>query len=391
MPSDDNSDTASSGELPEITVDASGCTDNNHGDRQQEVNQELSSWTTAFHCQCPICQRHHLDDRDNPAPSHAPSAPTDVHKQTQKRPCVHDVAPTSGSTSAKRPRTGTTSHKFCGSAHCDAPGAEGRNFWDYYGAYSGTYIPPAFHAKATAAAPKSLATHTDYYYPPPLLDTWHYPRFSMPLADRGAFDSDRPFMPVPNKTVSNTHLDSREHDIVLEGIRSYPHDSADSESCHYVSSANEHMFRDRSAFETYQPLYSGRARACDQGFCQNVSFAIGRGTVRVKGYCGDRTSTIRLTEVLHVPHTRYNIISGVLLDRAGVTATMGNGCINLSFEGANIADGKIRDDFFCLNMSVIHTSNAQPRFQQPCFATTTPRGALASMTRGFTLADGRQE
>jgi hypothetical protein len=120
MSNDDNSDTASSGELPKITGDASGGTDNNHGDRQQKVNQESSSQscqTTAFHCQCPICQRHHLDD-----PAHAPSAPTDANKQTQNRPpSVLDVVSTSGSASAKRPRTGTTSHKFCGSAHCDAP------------------------------------------------------------------------------------------------------------------------------------------------------------------------------------------------------------------------------------------------------------------------------
>lgn len=89
------------------------------------------------------------------------------------------------------------------------PGTEG-----YYGAYPGTYIPPTFCAKATAAAPKSLATHADYYYPPPLLDSWHYPRF--PMADRGAFDRDHPFIPVLKRPVSNTHLDGRGDDIVLE-------------------------------------------------------------------------------------------------------------------------------------------------------------------------------
>lgn len=368
MPNDDNSDTASSGELPKITGDARGGMDNNHVDWQQEVNQESSSQTTAY---CSICQTRHS--------AHAPSAPTDADKQTQKRPCVHDAASTSGAASAKRPRT--TSHKFCGSAHCDALGTEGHNFWDYYGAFPGAYIPPASRARAIAAVPKSLATHTDCYaYPTPPFDA--YPRISM--ADRGAFVSDQPFVPVPNEIVSNTHLDGRDKDIVLIGIQDYPHDSIDSESCHYVSSANEHMFRDRSAFETYHPLYSGRAKACDEGFCPNVSFAIGRGTVRVKSQCGKRTSTIRLTEVLHVPHTRYNIISGILLDRAEVTATMGNGRIILSYEGTNIADGEIRDDFFCLNMSVIHASNAQSRLA------SAPRGALASMTRGFTSADGTQ-
>jgi hypothetical protein len=194
---------------------------------------------------------------------------------------------------------------------------------------------------------------------------------------------------VSSETVSDTHgLDNRDEDIVLEEIQSYP--EANTDSCHYVSTANQHIFHDRNAFETYQSGYSigglglgsSQAQTCAKGVCRNRPYVSGRGTVRVEGRYGDRASSIRLTDVLHVSQAESNIISGVQLDKAGVTATLGNGHVTLSFQGANIVDGEICDELYRLNMRVIRPSSRPPAALQPL------AGIFGGTTFGTTLVDG---
>jgi hypothetical protein len=270
-----------------------------------------------------------LDINNQPASAHASS-----DKQTQKRPCEPAVEHTSGS--AKRPRT--TSNMFCDPSGLPS-GLGGHN------GGGNEDIPLTLHAKAAAVAKPA---HTDG-------STDHLPRsdtcFSVSAADASSV--------VSSETASNTHdLDDRDEDIVLKEIQSYP--EANTDSFDYVSTANQHIFHDRKAFETYQVSSSMGAQTCAKGICRNRPYATGRGTVRVEGRYGDRASSIRLTDVLHVPQAESNIISGVQLDKAGVTATLGNGRVTLSFQGANIVDGKICDELYRLNMRVIRPSNRFP-------------------------------
>ena len=128
-------------------------------------------------------------------------------------------------------------------------------------------------------------------------------------------------------STSNTHLDGRDDDIVLGKFQSYPQ-ATSSDDCYYVSTANRHIFCDKSALKHTKrfPGQSGLRRR----FCSNDPFAVGRGDVRVEDRYGDEETTILLCDVLHVPRARSNLISGVQLDKAGVIATLGGGHVTLS-------------------------------------------------------------
>lgn len=260
--------------------------------------------------------------------AHVSSTPIDADTQTKKRPREPDVAPTSGS--VKRPCT--TPNKF-------------------------TYTHSVATTAAATAAAHTTLSHSDAS---PRITT-------IDDDDDEADDKAHARSVVTSETASSTLL-SRGEDIVLEEIQSYPQVSTD--YYYYSSTATQHMFRDRSAFETYETLsfYSTEAKAssCVKGFCQSSAFhanADGRGTVRVEGRCGNRVSSILLRDVLHVPsgHSsgHSNLISGIQLDKAGVISTLGNGLITLSLGKDKIVDGQICDDLYRLNMSAIRPTKAQ--------------------------------
>jgi hypothetical protein len=91
-----------------------------------------------------------------------------------------------------------------------------------------------------------------------------------------------------------------------------------------------------------------------KGFGHQLSAAaIGRGTVRVAGRYGSQVTYIILSNVLHIPAARSNLISGPQLDRVGVTATLGNGLAILSFQGRDIIGGALFDDMYRLNLTIM--------------------------------------
>ena len=122
------------------------------------------------------------------------------------------------------------------------------------------------------------------------------------------------------------------------------------DTCHHDSGASRHVFHDRTAFETYtsiEPL-------CIKGFGRDLStVAIGSGTVRVQGRHGTKTCTIILHNVLHVPAARSNLLSGPLLDRAGVSSLLCDGLATLSFKGTDIIGGALHKNMYRLNLSII--------------------------------------
>lgn len=274
------------------------------------------------------------------------SAHSHANYQTQKHPRMPDVTCTSDP--SKRPRT--TSYKLCTNIFCNS--RQGHSFTECM-SYGGG------HMLAQAAGtndPKQTRTDDSIGGPGPLSRSDTSRRIS--TADDEAHARN------VMSNASNTHLGDRDNNTVLGQIQSYQQVS--NESCYYVATANRHIFCDKSAFETYENIFLP-TKVCATGLCLNALYAIGRGTVRVECRYGGEVTTIRLCDVLHVPCAPAcsNIISGVQLDKAGVTVKLGDGLVILSLRGTDIVEGKICDDLYRLEMSVIRPSNAESRSKPP--------------------------
>ena len=127
-------------------------------------------------------------------------------------------------------------------------------------------------------------------------------------------------------------------------------DSPD-DPCHYNSGTNRHVFNKQDAFKTYhhiQPLMV-------KGFGHDLTtHAIGRGTVHLQARCGNRTTTILLTNVLHIPAARSNLVSGIQLNNIGVGTLLINDTATLALHGQTIVEGKIHNEMFCLNFNIVY-------------------------------------
>ena len=132
------------------------------------------------------------------------------------------------------------------------------------------------------------------------------------------------------------------------------------------------------AFETYTKIDP----LCVKGFEHNLAtVTIGWGTVHVQGWYGNSTCNMVLHNVLHIPAVQSNLISGSLLDRAGVTAILKDGLATLSFKGKNIAGGTLHNNMYHLNLSIIQPSAlslAQCIQQPPLISRLSPLTAAAS-------------
>ena len=131
-------------------------------------------------------------------------------------------------------------------------------------------------------------------------------------------------------------------------------DSPD-DPCHYDLGTNHHVFNNQDAFEAYhriQPLMV-------KGFGHDLTTrAIGQGTVRLtvhlQARCGNRTTTILLTNVLHIPAARSNLVSGIQLNNVGVGALLINNTATLALRGQTIVEGKIHNEMFRLNVNIVY-------------------------------------
>jgi hypothetical protein len=118
-------------------------------------------------------------------------------------------------------------------------------------------------------------------------------------------------------------------EVIVASLPVLEHNLQHSDDCHHDSAANRHVFHDKTAFESYTTIEPLAVK----GFGHDLStVAIGHGTVRLRCKIGDNQTWILLTDVLHIPAARSNLISGIRLDNAGVTTTLGNGAIMLTHE-----------------------------------------------------------
>ena len=82
---------------------------------------------------------------------------------------------------------------------------------------------------------------------------------------------------------------------------------------------------------------------------QHTTNALGSGSVMLKGWYGDKPTTFRLTNCLHIPDARVNLISHARLDKYGIVAQLGNKKVILYKNGEPLIGGSLHDDLYRLH------------------------------------------
>jgi hypothetical protein len=146
-------------------------------------------------------------------------------------------------------------------------------------------------------------------------------------------------------------------------------DTPKSDNCFYDSAANRHVFHDRSAFETYQSI----PPLAVKGFGEDLSAAaIGRGTVRLEGRHNDRSFPIILTNVLHIPCARVNLISGGEFTERNVIATIQRPLSFFCLRGTIFLEAFFEHGFYRFNARIIRpTPSLLSRISQPLVSAST--------------------
>lgn len=122
-----------------------------------------------------------------------------------------------------------------------------------------------------------------------------------------------------------------------------------SEACIHDSGANKHVFHSRRSFKMYTEIEPVKVN----GFGKDLNTcAVGVGSVLVEAWKeGGLKVLYELTNCIHVPSARYNLISQAQLDNAGVSATAGNGKITIHKDGLILLSGHLGTNMmYKLNM-----------------------------------------
>ncbi len=67
--------------------------------------------------------------------------------------------------------------------------------------------------------------------------------------------------------------------------------------------------------------------------------------------------TLSLTNVLHVPHFRHNLISVRLLNKARIKVILDGGIVNLTKNEVFVGNGYLDQDLFVLNVDQVINEN----------------------------------
>jgi hypothetical protein len=306
-----------------------------------------------------IRDEHYFRNKNNPDVSAqvftARSMTTgNLKRQSGARPTD---ASGSGSSPAKRPRV----QKTCTNSNCGRKGHENSECYVFGSGNQGNYaptwkgpwnlhLPPSQRTRENAAPPSksqpaqaNATTFPSSQYVP--LDS----------TDPGAFIDSGADSPDPSgDIVFHTELDDRPAVATLPILRE---SMAKSNRCYYDSAANRHVFHDRKAFEKYRSISPVPVK----GFEDNLTAsAVGIGTVRLQCRAGVRPATFVLTNVLHIPRARSNLVSGALLYDLGVGATLVRPTPCLTYQGTVFLNISIRHGMFCLETTPMRPSPLTP-------------------------------
>jgi hypothetical protein len=113
--------------------------------------------------------------------------------------------------------------------------------------------------------------------------------------------------------------------------------------------ASRHIFHNRNLFHDYS-MFENPLDVF--GFGSNLSAAaIGKGKIVLNADCGGTARPFSISNVLHIPTARCNLISGSRLDKKGVKTSTGNGKITyLTSLDEPFANGTIVQDLYKMNV-----------------------------------------
>ena len=145
-------------------------------------------------------------------------------------------------------------------------------------------------------------------------------------------------------------MDDPEQHITCNTI-AFQASAADSLKIFHDSGANRHIFFDRTHFDNYRTI----PPLTINGFGSSVSSAaIGVGDIFLHAKCNGKTSTIKLSEVLHVPSARMNLVSQGCLERRGVSSRSKDGRMTLTMNHADILTGNLQhNNLFLLDATPV--------------------------------------
>jgi hypothetical protein len=351
------------------------------------------------------------------ANAHAFAARSEAEKRAPKR---FRTSPDSSAPGSVK-RTRTSNDKVCANTYCTSQ--KGHAFADciaYTGGSQGKYtlwwrgpwnihlppeqrnrgnnIPPTSHPAYARTTATSSSTKSNTYFmhkPTQAQDPGaHYAQdssFQLSRANTsGSITTDDDSVVIHaalcHETPGHAWLDTLNNEVLVATMPILENSLPISDACYHDTGANRHVFHDREAFEVYDPIEPVAVK----GFGKNIAIAaIGCGTVRVEGHYGTQECTILLKDALHIPAARCNLVSGVQLDKIGITATTGNGLVSLVFRNSNIVGGALEGDMYRLNMTIIRPSRSLSSRVQPQALITriSPMAAAASSDQqGFYTA-----
>jgi len=132
-----------------------------------------------------------------------------------------------------------------------------------------------------------------------------------------------------------------------------------SDSIHHDTGASRHIFHKQKLFHDYTVFESPLAV---HGFGTNLTTqAVGKGRIVLKSTYDSMTRNFSVSNVLHIPTARCNLICGTQLDQRGVNTETGNGKITY-FNAANVpfATGSIMKDLYKMDVDTMEPGEAQP-------------------------------
>ena len=313
---------------------------------------------------------------------HVFTAHSEAEKRGPKRPRTSPESSASGSIK----RTQTANDKTCTNTYCSSQ--KGHTFGEciaYMGGSQGKYtlrwrgpwnihLPPEQHNKSNNIPPTShpaYATRAAAASPPAKSNTYfthndsgtHYAQDSSSQLSRtntsASITTDDNNVVIHtalcHETPGHTWLDSLNNEILVATMPALEDSLPISDACYHDTGANWHVFHDKTAFEVYEPIEPVAVK----GFGKNIAIAaIGCSTICIEGRYGTRTCTILLKHALHIPAACCNLVSGVQLDKIGITATTGNGLVSLAYQNSNIVGGALEGNMYRLNMTIIRPSRA---------------------------------
>lgn len=129
-----------------------------------------------------------------------------------------------------------------------------------------------------------------------------------------------------------------------------------SEAIFHDSGANRHVFHSRSAFSKYTAIDPVTVNGFGKG---HTTSAVGKGTVDVTSIVNGVKSHITLTNCLHIPSARANLLSQIRMDKHGVTAVIGKKQITLYRNGEPFVKGHAQNELYKLDLAIVRTSNQE--------------------------------